>query len=124
MLTLGEKKVSFRKNFLDEDNLPEWCVQRVRRSVTMPCACVLCHLSDRHPVRAWLLMSAYLAVFLVQLYARRDHCVILGCSCKCRLADYHPDGKKIPVAKDLEADKWCVLCSCLFATPRRLPALI
>ena len=25
----------------------------------------------------------------------------------CRLADYHPDGKKIPVAKDLEADKWC-----------------
>jgi len=26
MLTLGEKKVAFRKNFLDEDNLPEWCV--------------------------------------------------------------------------------------------------
>ena len=36
MLTLGEKKVPFRKNFLDEDNLPEWCASRYCHTDTGP----------------------------------------------------------------------------------------
>ena len=36
MLTLGEKKVPFRKNFLDEDNLPEWCASRYCHTDTAP----------------------------------------------------------------------------------------
>ena len=50
-------------------------------------------------------------------------CVTPGRFYACRLADYHPDGKKIPVAKDLEADKWCGSAVASVA-PRILPAFV
>ena len=66
MLTLGEKKVPFRKNFLDEDDLPEWCVYRCIALTPFRSAVPAKGLSDRvterSATRGRLLMAAHPAV--------------------------------------------------------------